>query len=371
LNFLSAIILIGIMQGFALFIIFFYKKPKGYLFLNLILCALLIQQIETLLIVSGGMVFTLHILNISTPFAFILGPSIWGYSEYVIFNQRNFRRLFLHFIPFLFYFLYSFFGFLQPLEIKHYTYLKRIQPGLDIASPVRPFEADPWDIQGFIVVELICLHIIIYGIMGLIRISRIDVNTKEKVSYSWVRLLNFLLICAGTILLLSEGGLVQGYKLYEPPLPHYFPQFFNMLSLYGITIYLLLNPRLFGIGKEYKNSSLTEDIRKYKLDKIISLLYTEKIYLSNSFSLRELSVKTGITSNHITEVLNRELGMSFYDLTHQYRIEEAKRLIGEKGELKLEQLALNLGYNSKSTFFNAFKKLTSLTPNEYRKSLED
>ncbi len=54
-----------------------------------------------------------------------------------------------------------------------------------------------------------------------------------------------------------------------------------------------------------------------------------------------------------------------------YRVEYAKKLISEDKEIKLtvEELTELVGYNSKSSFNIAFKKYTSKTPSEYRKSL--
>ena len=56
-----------------------------------------------------------------------------------------------------------------------------------------------------------------------------------------------------------------------------------------------------------------------------------------------------------------------------YRVEHAKKLIREDKNAKLtvEELAELVGYNSKSSFNNVFKKFTLITPSEYRKSLSD
>jgi AraC-like DNA-binding protein len=47
-------------------------------------------------------------------------------------------------------------------------------------------------------------------------------------------------------------------------------------------------------------------------------------------------------------------------------------IINDKNsKLTVEELAEMVGYNSKSSFNNAFKSITSKTPSEFRKSISD
>ncbi|MEO0723125.1 MAG: helix-turn-helix domain-containing protein, partial [Bacteroidota bacterium] len=67
--------------------------------------------------------------------------------------------------------------------------------------------------------------------------------------------------------------------------------------------------------------------------------------------------------------INLELGLKFYELTNHYRIEAAKQHLQATTDksLSMEQLAYQLGYKSKSTFYNAFKKAEGMTPRQYQK----
>ena len=64
------------------------------------------------------------------------------------------------------------------------------------------------------------------------------------------------------------------------------------------------------------------------------------------------------------------MGKSFFEMLAWYRVEEAKRLIREDPEARLtvEDIAEQVGYNSKSSFNTVFKKLTGQTPSEFRRS---
>ncbi|MCG8492199.1 MAG: helix-turn-helix domain-containing protein, partial [Sneathiellales bacterium] len=65
---------------------------------------------------------------------------------------------------------------------------------------------------------------------------------------------------------------------------------------------------------------------------------------------------------------NEKLGLSFFELLATYRVEEAKEILNsEMGKkLTIEEIAERVGYNSKSAFNTAFKKITSQTPSSFR-----
>jgi len=52
----------------------------------------------------------------------------------------------------------------------------------------------------------------------------------------------------------------------------------------------------------------------------------------------------------------------------EYRIEEAKTILQDpsQSQLTIEDIADEVGYNSKSAFNRSFKKFTGLTPSEYK-----
>jgi YesN/AraC family two-component response regulator len=72
----------------------------------------------------------------------------------------------------------------------------------------------------------------------------------------------------------------------------------------------------------------------------------------------------------ISLVINEKMELSFYDWIAKLRVEEAKKLLtGAKTEhYTIEQIAEEVGYNSKSAFNKAFKKFTGQTPSEFKTS---
>src|SRR5262245_269163 len=71
----------------------------------------------------------------------------------------------------------------------------------------------------------------------------------------------------------------------------------------------------------------------------------------------------------VSEVLNAEVGQTFYDFVNGYRVRDVQRRIraGEARSRKMLALALDAGFASKSTFNQAFKKHTNQTPSDFAK----
>ena len=97
----------------------------------------------------------------------------------------------------------------------------------------------------------------------------------------------------------------------------------------------------------------------------------EKPYLDADISLPELANKLEIPSHHLSRVINEQLGTNFFDFINQYRIEEVKARINnpEFDKLSLLGIAFDSGFNTKSAFNRVFKKMTGLTPSEYRRQI--
>jgi AraC-like DNA-binding protein len=122
---------------------------------------------------------------------------------------------------------------------------------------------------------------------------------------------------------------------------------------------------------KYRKSSLTEAAKLKILDNIIFELETKKYFLDNLASLSELAKKLGESPHHVSQVINEKLNESFFELLASYRVEEAKRILsGDKSnKLTVEEISEMVGYNSKTAFNNAFKKLTRKTPSDFKKSI--
>lgn len=97
------------------------------------------------------------------------------------------------------------------------------------------------------------------------------------------------------------------------------------------------------------------------------LLYKEKLYLQNDLSLAELSKRLNTNTTYLSKVINDIHGENFSQLLNHYRVDEASRLLAGQHarNMTIEGIARMAGFNSKSAFNTAFKKIHSVTPSEY------
>jgi AraC-like DNA-binding protein len=66
--------------------------------------------------------------------------------------------------------------------------------------------------------------------------------------------------------------------------------------------------------------------------------------------------------------LNDKLGKGFTLYVNEHRIQEACRILSTDENLTIEAIGEEVGFNSKSTFFSAFKKLKGMTPAMYQQN---
>lgn len=71
---------------------------------------------------------------------------------------------------------------------------------------------------------------------------------------------------------------------------------------------------------------------------------------------------------HLSKLLNRYSGKSFYDMLNSIRIQKAKELLADPS-LKIGQISEMVGYSDTAHFARTFKKLEGMSANEYRNGL--
>jgi len=152
-----------------------------------------------------------------------------------------------------------------------------------------------------------------------------------------------------------------------------------MLILTYLTLWIALEGLLRGNfilikhneGKtENKNfGKLTDNEISGHMERITQLMAAEKVYLSESLSLREFALHLNADPNLISFVLNNHFNSTFYDFVNHYRIEEVKKKMKDPAykHLTLLGIALESGFNSKTTFNRVFRQVTGTTPTQFQK----
>ncbi|WP_372632767.1 response regulator [Cohnella sp.] len=95
-----------------------------------------------------------------------------------------------------------------------------------------------------------------------------------------------------------------------------------------------------------------------------ALDYMHKHY-SENLSLRSVAESVFLSPNYLGALFRSELGVSFTDQLIQIRVNKAKELLRQP-QLKLYEVAENVGYQNIGYFTNLFKRMTGWSPKEYR-----
>ncbi|GAB3038825.1 AraC family transcriptional regulator [Bowmanella dokdonensis] len=93
-------------------------------------------------------------------------------------------------------------------------------------------------------------------------------------------------------------------------------------------------------------------------------------YRQPRLTLLDLSQLSGLQTRDISRSVNLCTGLNFNDYINRLRVEEVKRALSDNADQNLLSLALEAGFNAKSSFNTAFKKHLGMTPTQYKQSLQ-
>lgn len=117
--------------------------------------------------------------------------------------------------------------------------------------------------------------------------------------------------------------------------------------------------------QKYKKSALSETDAARIAERLEQAMQDDRLYLDPNLSLTKLARHVRVASNHVSQTLNEALEETFFDYVNRWRIEAALPHIAEGKETVLN-IALDVGFNTRSTFYTAFKRVTGMTPRAYR-----
>lgn len=163
------------------------------------------------------------------------------------------------------------------------------------------------------------------------------------------------------------------YFHYSMELVFYYPMMLLLaVILYFMSMQILLNYQTLVEIKEVakrKNFILKEEESIQVLQRLTTLMSSQKPYLDAELSLDSLAESLQVSPKTLSFVMNEHLHKKFNDYINEWRIEEIKKRLEDEAyaHIKMLNIALDCGFNSKSTFNLAFKKATGTSPSEYRR----
>lgn len=198
-------------------------------------------------------------------------------------------------------------------------------------------------------------------------------SNQDLISFTWFRNLIYFMIFG--ILFKESMGMIDGFF----DLDFYQDWWWNLAMVaiifyVGIWGYSQIQPGQIEFetdetpkienGKKPLNENL--DIWKQKIEDIMQ---AQKPYLESQLSLKSLANKLKTNPSILSAAINKNFKKNFNDFVNEYRVQEYLILSKEAryDHYTLLALALECGFNSKSTFNRAFKKSTGRTPKEMKR----
>ena len=322
------------------------------------------------------------LLGYGIPFPFLHGPMLFLYTAALTGRLPRWKNIhFLHFIPFLFFYFYYFDFFISSSEEK-FAYIDRLKGGeIDIYMQLH--------------YPLMVISALTYLALTFLMIRRHQKNIEGYFSYSseWINLHWLRNLLIGMAIVWAVVITVNAFK----------NEFADDVPIYVTVVLFVISMGYFGIRqgniftttpgtsemrpgvktealpltgseaiqKRYAKSGLKDNEADTIEARLKILMEKDKLYLEESLTLPKLAVELDILPNYLSQVINERYGKNFYDFINTFRVEEFKEIVRDpkKKHYTLLTLAMECGFNSKSSFNKYFKKATGKTPSEYIEAL--
>ena len=111
---------------------------------------------------------------------------------------------------------------------------------------------------------------------------------------------------------------------------------------------------------KYTRSGINlEDAQRYKI-RMMKTMQDQELYLDCDLTLRQLARHVGISYHQASQVINGQMNQRFFSFVNNYRVQLAKDLMSDPktSKMAIVDLAVEVGFKSKSSFYDAFKKVT-------------
>jgi len=235
-----------------------------------------------------------------------------------------------------------------------------------------------------ILILLIFVQSILYILISYSKIRRHQKriltfsSETDEINLNWLEYIIKLMMFITFILMLYN--LIKGFA---PP-----NGLINLMFLgiiYGVAYFSLKQKEIYPLNEKQRTQLIKidenitqndikrkvisdEDLEAFKFQLNELMLY-QKPYLESDLNLIKLSDSLNSTPHQLSYVINTGFNQNFFEFINKYRVEKAKKMLLSSGKenLSILGIAFESGFNSKTSFNTTFKKLTSLTPSEFKK----
>ena len=364
-EFLDVILVLGLSQGLFLAITLQLVPNRNEAANQMLSFVLLIA----VLMLLGRMVFfrftgfwVWKVASLADTTIFLFGPLFYAYFRRLTFQEEPLFKLhWVHYIPAILHLIYFF--WMLTLSLEEFRVLVQGRP-LQLI---------------FFCTELIgLLSFSIYWWAALKLVRRFQVLEQEQLAFhqAVIRYLNYCLASLGIIILAWWLSFLNSYFFGFTLLGLNYNTMWLVapIFIYTIGFFSLRQPEIFRVPYKPKLKPTKDRINQQEIKRLKKRLdyfvLEEQVYLNPNLSLKTLADKLNTSSNNVSWLLNQVYESNFYDFINEYRVKAflAQIKADKHKEKTLLALALEVGFNSKSTFNKAFKQFTGHTPSAYIKA---
>ncbi|PWJ33663.1 helix-turn-helix domain-containing protein [Sediminitomix flava] len=305
---------------------------------------------------------------------FLYGPLFYTYIYKLSFKEKTWQKTGLHFIPFCIQLicyiplwsmsnsdlilyvmnkdldiLFTFSGGIGLIFNFYYWYAskkilaKQSEKSYDYLSEEHKLNY----LSGIMNVYVVCL--IIWTVLYF------SVGIAYLLSYEALHIKEFLIDTLW--LTIAFVSFVMGYYAMNQAEILYIPEVHLNLS----------NKSLSSSVESKKGDAILSEI-DLQLKKLLEIQMTDKtLYKNPRLNLTDLAKDMNCSTNDLSRVINDGFQKNFHDFINQYRIDAFIEEVSKdtKQEFTFLAHAYNVGFNSKTAFNRAFKKLVGATPSQY------
>lgn len=331
------------------------RKTENYnLFLLFVLIGTILLQFYAM--VSGEARTNPYLLSYHATMFYIFCPVLYYALYAVSMPDRGFpRRFYLYFIPAMVSFIFDSYIFLQDYEYK-LVFVNNFFNGIN------PFPVILFRI--FATGVIVQIHVYAFWLILLI-VPALKGDGDKSILYATFL---FSLLSAGSSLLAVPGYLFGKIEYLE---------YCGVSTSVCIIILYLTGARnpdfLQLLTQKVKKGIYSRSLLKgVNIDIIMNhleeLMKVDKIWNNDTLTLGDTAAMLKITQHQLSQLLNERLNMNFNTYVNSFRIDEAKRLLVNSPDKTVLFIAYEVGFNSKSSFYESFTRLAGISPLEFRKT---
>lgn len=319
-----------------------------------------------LLAVNGFFQTHPHLFGYDTTLVFLHGPMLYLYVITSVSEKPRLKpKHLVHGIPYLFFSTY-------------FIFLLKIQHTNATHEEIRKLVYEPNAILLLLEVSIHAL-LIVYIIASTLTLRRFrktvtkSYSFTEGIDFQWLQMVLYAFLFISALILVSIV-LSDIFALFSLEWKGYL--FYGCMSLLPFYLFFhAIHHKIIYpsdeqiIVKKYRDSTLTEtDVQQIQI-RLTELMTSEKPHLDGHLSIGKLAGMLDIHPKPLSQVINETYGTHFFHFINGYRVKEFEQKISNPAykNFSLLGIAFDCGFNTKSAFSKAFKRVHGITPSEFKK----